>query len=88
MAVKGVYIQGHRHEMVAVIHARDRKMIRCDYRRSYRNRIARKFTNAESRLADVRSGTPRYYLYSLQRCGPMIYSALNLADIGSLDFQL
>jgi hypothetical protein len=27
MAVKGVYIQGHRQEMVAVLHARHMKMI-------------------------------------------------------------
>jgi hypothetical protein len=32
MAVKGVYIQGHRHEMVAVIHARNRKMIKMPLR--------------------------------------------------------
>jgi hypothetical protein len=32
MAVKGVYIQGHRHEMVVVIHARNRKMIKTPLR--------------------------------------------------------
>jgi hypothetical protein len=34
MAVKGVYIQGHRHEMAAVIHARNRNMIKAPLRLS------------------------------------------------------